>query len=113
MTISVNSAFIDDMLLDTCTVEPYSANDAYGQPTFGTAYTAACRIESVQLRSADNMGVVHIGQGTRIFFSASDAITSKSRVTLPSEYGVTVPIIVDVELVKDLRGEYTHKVVRF
>ena len=84
-----------------------------GQPIYGTAVTSACRIEAVQTRIADATGEVHIGKGTRIFFSANDAITSKSRVTLAVEYGYTGPVIVDVELVRDLRGEVTHKVVRF
>jgi hypothetical protein len=113
MNISPDAAFIDDMLLETCTVEPYSSTDEMGQPTYGTAVTSACRIEAVQTRVADAQGEIHIGKGTRIFFSASDPITSKSRVTLAAEYGYTGPIIVDVELVRDLRGEITHKVVRF
>jgi hypothetical protein len=113
LLLSPDSAFIDDMLLDSCTVEPYASLDNYAQPVYGTSYTAACRIESVQNKMVDAQGTLHVGKGTRIFFSASDPITSKSRVTLSSDYGVTGPFIVDVEIVKDLRGEVTHKVVRF
>ena len=111
--ISIDAAFIDDMLNETCTVEPYASTDETGQPTYGTSYTALCRIEAVQTRVADSQGEVYIGKGTRIFFSANDAIASRSRVTLAAEYGYTGPIIVDVELIHDLRGELTHKVVRF
>lgn len=113
MTISVDAAFIEDMLNESCTVELYKDTDETGQPTYRAAYEAACRIESVQIRVADAQGEVHLGKGTRIFFAAANPISSKSRITLDEEYGIAGPMIVDVETVRDLRGEVTHKAVRF
>ena len=114
LTISPDAALWDDMLHDTCTVEPYISDDEVtGQPVYGLAYAAACRIESTQHRTRDEQGVIHLAKGTRIFFSASDPITSRSRVTLAADYSVSDPVVVDVDIVKDDLGEVVYKVGRF
>jgi hypothetical protein len=93
------------------TLEPYSGQDGYAKPSYGTAKTYKARIERTRtmIRAADGHEEV---SERRIFLDTTDTtITTKDRITLPTAFTPTKPKIIDVQVVSDHKG--VHHVVLF
>jgi hypothetical protein len=116
---AVTADMVSALLNQTCTVEPHdpaqgtAGFDEMGQPLYGAPYEARCRIEPIVRIEQRLEGDLATGAGMRIFFDADDAITARSRVTLPAAFGIDGPIIVDLTVVHDAMGDVVYKEARF
>jgi hypothetical protein len=85
------------LLRETVTIEPFAALDTHGRDTYGTAATAAARVEqktqNVREEKTGNEVVSH----AMIFLDGATTITNRSRITLPDS---TKPQILAIDVQK-------------
>ena len=100
-------AFIDefaDVMPASLTYNVASSSiDEYGRPTYGAAQTVACRIQgrNRQIRTlTDEQKISRV----QIYTGAVTGITTRDRITLPSPWTPTTPVILDVRPLVDEAG---------
>jgi len=97
------------LMPQTCQVEAWASQDAYGQPTYGSASTHQCLIEGkVQLvRTASGEEKVSTVQ---VYLATAAGVTARDRITLSTEYSPTQPPILSVLKLADESGPYADVV---
>ena len=97
------------MMPHTITVAPYSSDDRYGAPTFGTAvsYTALVQQKVRQVRNL--AGEERVSMVT-VYVNTTAAITPKDRLTLPAGFTPQTPPIISVARQSDESGLH-HTVI--
>jgi len=85
------------------TVAPYSSQDRYGAPTFGTAvsYTALVQQKVRQVR--DLAGEERVSMVT-VYVNTTTAITPRDKLTLPAGFTPQTPPIISVARQSDESG---------
>lgn len=98
-----------ELMIDTITVAPVSATNAYAKHTWGSATTLkGCRVESGAFKVLDPSGQEVVTSG-RVFVPNAPTITTEHKLTLPD---TSSPRIVQVHKQTDERGAH-HVVVYF
>lgn len=98
-------------------IEPFDSSqgvegyDTMGQPMYGPPHEARCRISPSMTRTVDARGDTHSAAGTSLIFAADEPITDRDRISLP-DLPDRAPIIAQVVVHYDLRGQPTHREVR-
>lgn len=71
---------LSELMLQTVTWQPRSSLNSYGEPTFGTAVTIACRVERdvKMVRTADGQEVVSSAQ---VYTDEVHGVTVKDQLT--------------------------------
>ena len=90
------------LLPDSVTIEPYTGADGYGAPTFGSAISYKARIEWGPKNVLDAQGQEVVSKA-RVFIATSNAIDTRSRITLPAGRGPVTPPIMMVKAVTAMR----------
>lgn len=103
--MTIETDFLE-LMTQTCTVEPFSSNNEYGEPSFGTAVSYSCRTvhKTNLIRTIENKEITSIAQ-TWIY--GSPGISPKDRITLPDG---TTPKILRVDRFPDENGNHHDKV---
>lgn len=103
MTIEVE--FLE-LMTQTVTIAPFSSNNAYGEPSFGTAVSYSARVvnKPKMIRNAQGKEVVSMAQ---TWLYGSPTVTPDDRITLPDG---TQPPILYVAQYPDENGAH-HEVV--
>lgn len=86
---------LEDFLPHSISIEPYSSQDEYGEPSYGVAVTYRGRVEIKNMMVRDDFGKERVASG-RIFLNTTSIPTTKDRVTLPSGYDPATPEILAV-----------------
>jgi hypothetical protein len=84
------------------TVEPYAAQDAYGEATYGDPAPYRARVEQTTRRVLTRDGQERVS-GTVTYLVADRPIDPRSKLTLPDG---TTPVILSVESAVDEDGTY-------
>lgn len=84
-----------DFLPHTITIEPYSGQDKYGDPSFGSPVSYKGRVELKNRMVRDNVGQERVSRG-KIFLNTQTIPSAKDRITLPSGYEPTNPEILAI-----------------
>lgn len=94
-------------LRQTVAIEPFSAYNDYGEPTYGTAVSNNARIvqKTKMVRDAGGKEVVST---TQIYVNGSATVATTSRITLPDG---TKPLILAIDITPDARGNAYLKVI--
>jgi hypothetical protein len=102
-------ASLQQLMVETVTVAPVTAKDAYGKRTWGTATTfSSCRVQTGNYKVLDSNGQEKVSEG-RVYFPNKPTITLNDKITLPD--GSTPPIL-SVDFFGDERGDH-HTIVHF
>jgi hypothetical protein len=100
---------LTDLMVETITVAPVSAKDAYGKRTWGSATSITnCRVQSGTHKVVDRAGQEQVAVG-RVYVPGAPSITLNDKITLPS--GATPPILM-VDQFSDERGSH-HTVIHY
>jgi hypothetical protein len=102
---------VSDFLPHEIQVEPYSSQDEFGEPSFGTAVTYKGRVEMKNMMMRDEFGQERVASG-RIFLNTKTVPSSKDRITLPTGYTPTNPDILAVYPKENTEG-IDHVIVLF
>lgn len=107
--MAFESEFLDFMT-STVTITPWSSQDGYAEPGFGTAVAYDARIvDRVRtVRGFDGREAVSTRQ---IYLAATAAIDGRSKVTLPSGFTPQQPPIISVGRSPDEAGDIHHVVL--
>ncbi len=96
------------MMKNIVQIEPWKSRDSYGDATYGTTKTYQARIEmkATLIRDANGREIAARG---KVYLATSTVPSTKDRLTLPTPYTPTNPLILDVRPVEDETG--IHHVV--
>ena len=93
----------------TVTIEPFTGEDSFNKPTYGTAKCFKAKIER-QARTIREDTQQTIRSRRLIYLLTDDtSISVKDRLTLPTQFAPTQPKINDVRVVHDDQG--VHHIV--
>lgn len=84
-----------DFLPHLISIEPYSGQDRFGEPSFGTAVVYKGRVELKNRMVRDSLGQERVSRG-KIFLNTQTIPSSKDRITLPTGYEPTNPEILAI-----------------
>ena len=90
-------------------VTPYSAQNRYGEPTYGTAKEYKGRVQQKVRQVRDLTGEERVSMVT-IFLDTTDAITPRDKLTLPAGFTPQTPPIISVARQSDEAGLH-HSVI--
>ncbi len=90
-------------MTDTVTIEPKTGQNAYGEPSYGTAVTYKARIVAGNFKVIDVLGRERIARH-KIWLNTANQIDSESRVTLPATYNPQQPSILNSMSYPDQNG---------
>lgn len=95
-----------DMMADSVTITPWTAQSVSGVPVFGGApATYSCYIEMKNHLIVDAKGREILARG-RVFMGTNVVVSVKDKITLPSEYVPTSPPILAVNVATDESGNH-------
>lgn len=94
------------LMRQTVTIAPWSSQNAYGEPAFGTAVTYPARVVARTRMVRDTQGREVVSTAT-VYLGAAPTLSVKDRLTLPN--GET-PVIAAIGDYPDERGPH-HSVV--
>jgi len=92
-----------DCLNQTVTIAPFTSQNSYGDPTYGTAVTYQCRIELKNRMIRDLMGQERVARG-RLYIQTQTIPSAKDQIALPSDYSPTNPEILSIYPVQSESG---------
>ena len=93
-----------DMMSDTVTITPWTAQNVSGVPTYGGAsWNSPAHIEMKNHLIVDAMGREILAKG-RVFMGTTQVPSVKDKITLPSNYVPVSPPILAVNLINDESG---------
>lgn len=104
---------LKDFFNYTVTIEPYSSDDGYGKPTYGTGVEVPAKMEhsNEYFRLDDEQEIV---SQRKIFLYTQTVPDPRDRVTLPSAFGPqTVPKILRIRVVTDVSNTKIHHIVLY
>lgn len=88
----------------TVTIEPYTGKDDFGKPTYGTGVDYAAKIEfsTMNIRTDYDREI----KSTRQIFlnTTTTSFDTRDRITLPTAFQPTQPLILFVRVVLDRQG---------
>lgn len=91
------------------TVKPWSSQDKYGKPTFGTAKTYTGRVVNKVKKVLDINGEERVSN-TIVYLNTTDRIDVRDEMTLPAGFVPQVPRIIRVDRFPDENGLH-HTVI--
>jgi hypothetical protein len=99
---------LSTLYTQSVTVEPWESQDSAGEPVFGTAVTHKARVVD-RRRLTRTIAGQEVMSTTTVWIMGHPVIDARSRITLPTEYGITssddrTPRILDVHRYPDLQG---------
>lgn len=106
-----------DMMPHTVSIEPFSSNDSYGEPSYGASVSYRGRItrKPHYVRGKDGNdivaeGVVWLGPPTSdLTDDTVPTVTTRDRITLP-DGTLTQPPIMSVSKIADENGDHHLKI---
>ena len=99
----------EDLLHQTVTIEPYSGNDGYGNPSYGAGVDYKARVVGKQMLVKAMDGQDRMSQFT-VVLKSNATVDSRSRITLPSQYTPSQPPILAIGTYPDEDGIHHTKV---
>jgi len=93
------------LMPDTITLEAYSTQNAYNEPTYAAATTHQCRVQG-------RVKMVRTVQGdekvstVQVYLATAAGVTVRDRVTLPTRFTPRQPVILAVDYRSDEQGAY-------
>lgn len=91
------------LMIESVTLQPYTGQDAYGVPTYGTgvSYAARVSLKNELVRAHDGREIASRG---KVYVAMDTVPDVRSKLTLPSGYQPTQPPILDVQPEQDELG---------
>lgn len=91
------------------TVAPWSSQNAYGEPTYGSAVSYTARVVGKMRMVRDANGTERVSTVT-CYVATTASIGPKDKLTLPSGWTPASPPIIAVQRVSDESGDH-HTVI--
>ena len=85
-------------------LEPFTSQDAYGNPAYGTAQTYRARVSQRARQVVTATGAV-IASQTQVYLVDDVTVDTRDRITLPSPYSPLQPPILSVRRSPDQTGQ--------
>ena len=92
-----------DLMPDTVTLEPWTGQDGYGEPTYGDPVTYPARVVGKTRLVRTVSGEEKVSTVT-VYLGAVPGASPQDRVTLPSRFVPQQPIILAIERIPDETG---------
>lgn len=93
----------------TITVAPWASQNAYGEPTYGSAVSYTARVQGKTQMVRDSVGVERVSTVT-VYVATTASIGPKDKLTLPNGWTPASPSIIAVQRVSDESGDH-HTVI--
>ena len=95
------------LLADTVTLEAYASQNQYGETTYSAATTHACHISGKVQTVTDQAGNERVSR-VQVYLGSAAGVTVRDRVTLPTRFSPTQPVILAVRHYADEVGAYSE-----
>lgn len=99
-----------EFFVDEITIEPYTGQDVFGDETYGTAATYACRMKGKHKTVRLQTGEEKVSTVQAVLNSVAGA-TNQDRVTLPARFKPNSPPIMAVEVSTDENGPHHERLM--
>jgi len=103
------SKLIGNSFRQSCVIYKLMNYDVNGQPVYGDAREAKCRIEFNSSLLPKERGDIMTNRSVRIFLPGDDDIEAGDRIDLPSPWNANVSIITGVKVCVHIDGKISHK----
>ena len=94
-----------DLMAATITVEPYNAQDGYGEASYGAAVSYKAHVQGKTMTKTSFTGEERVSN-FQCYLNTAAAIDPRSRVTLPTGYSPQQPPIIAVGRHSDEGGQH-------
>jgi hypothetical protein len=107
--MSILNTALEKFFVHVVTIEPFTGEDDFNKPTYGTACEFRAKIERQQrILREDTMQTIR-SRRLIYLYTTDTSITVKDRLTLPAGFEPLQPKITDVRVVSDHQG--VHHIV--
>lgn len=100
----VTSKALKKFFTETVTIAPFTGEDDFGKPTYGTPCQVRAKIERQERASRTSEGITIRSRRLIYLFSTDTSFTTKDQLTLPVGYEPLSPAIIDVRIISDQHG---------
>lgn len=97
------------LMVQTVTLTPWTGQNAYGEPTYGTAVSYTARVEGKVRMVRDSIGVERVST-VAVYLATTTSISPKDKLTLPSGWTPQSPPLLAVQRHADDSGD-SHMVL--
>lgn len=105
----LNTRALRKFFTEVVTVTPWTGEDDFGKPTYGTPCEIRAKIERQERATRTTDGITIRSRRLIYLFSTDTSFTTKDLLTLPAGYEPLEPKINDVRIISDQNG--VHHIV--